>query len=139
MYNTIGIVYKIFPIGFIMLLISFFVLLTSKFWNPKLKNKKLIISSIIAILISVVYIVFYVFILFNPTVEIIEGELSSKYSAGRGRGPFTWKYSFDTGNDKDIVVYIDSFSRKKMLPDGLNEGDTYRVTYEKYTNIILSV
>ena len=74
----------------------------------------------------------------NPEIEMVEGVLVKEYSRRR-RGPFTWEYIVEDSIGRKTSCFLDSFTCKKMLPEGFFKGDRYRVYYEDNTDIIVKI
>lgn len=53
--------------------------------------------------------------------------------------PFTSKYVFLNDKGEKQICYLDSFSKKKIIPFQLEEGKKYTIFYETGTNIIVQV
>ena len=74
----------------------------------------------------------------NPDVKVCEGVLARE-NRRHSYSMFTWDYKFEDADGNTTYALLDSFTRKKMLPEGFVEGEEYRVYYEDNTDIIVKI
>lgn len=76
----------------------------------------------------------------SPEIKSINGVFVEEYrdSTVAKALPFTTGYVFrEVGRSTSTIVYLDSFSAKKIIGEELVEGQLYMVWYETENNIIV--
>ena len=140
MYYCDGLIFRIFASGGIFLLLGIIVLFLEKPWKNGWKKQNN--------WISIALIVIALIITTNSICGIIDvksGDVSSctgvfESRGGVFKGPLlTQKYVFRKNGETAEVLYLDTISRKKIIPFELEEGKTYTVYYEAKTSIIVKV
>lgn len=140
MYNFSGIWYKILGTFGLMVLMAIIIILFEKPWSKSFNIKKCKFA-IVAILIAVSSSIFYTTRIISPDVSsytgtYVESHRTFSYASPL---PFNYKYVFWNGEGKKPMFYLDAFSKKEVCPDGFEEGNTYTVYYDEWTNIIVAV
>ena len=115
--------------------IIFFV--TSRFWNKKKRNIKGLIGGILCVLLFMYELISHVSVITNPDIVTHEGKLIQVRRGGVVL--FGEEYVLENGNDRNEVFYLDTFTKKKIYADDFEEGEIYRIQYEKKTKIIVKV
>ena len=104
--------------------------------------KKLLLPSIALTLFGACVFTHYGYKSINPIPLAYEGtfEWEQRNSRTAPPLPFTWEYIFSSeSQESKPSFYLDSFSRQNILPQGFEEGRSYRVWYDKTTRVILKV
>ena len=135
MYNTSGILYRVFSIGIILLICAIIILMLSLFWNYHKKRMTCFILSIITFFFSISCVAFYSYKSLNPDVIYFEGYLS------RSSRDFalSYDYVFFDDSDNSITLHLDSLSKKSIYPNEFQNKKKYRLYYDKQTRIIVKV
>ena len=136
MNNYSGIVYRIGAVAgpiFVLGLVLMFIALKS----PLLKKKSEILFAVAVIVVSILLGGFYVYKSIHPTISYHKGYIVEvhRYS----KAPFTNAYVFSNGDDDKPIFYLDSFSKKDILPNEFLPGVEYQIFYEENTKIIVRV
>jgi hypothetical protein len=140
MYNFSGITYRLWsPCSFLFiiplasLLISIFMKKPIRFFDFKIE----LASAAFGVVLCVVYLSRILF----PGVSSYTGEFVESHRTSRVAPPlpFTSKYVFWNGEGKKKVVYLDTFSKKEIIPDGLEPGEEYTVYFDEFTKVIVRV
>ena len=89
---------------------------------------------------TVLSIVFLSRILF-PGISSYTGEFVESHRTSRVAPPlpFTSKYVFWDGEGEKKVVYLDTFAKKQIVPDGFKQGEEYTVYFDEFTKVIVRV
>lgn len=94
---------------------------------------------ILTISIFALWVGFYGWKCFNPSIESHEGYFW-KETAPRNTGVFgNWRYSFTNHGDSKRVFYLDSFSKKKIFNEDFDYNSRYRIYYDKHTKVIVRI
>ena len=134
MYDFSGIWYHIIIWG-VMTIVALLFLVTERS-KTKLKNRKSRKNEImIGLLMSIVFLLYYIYILINPSIEVFVGEY---YKEHRERGLQTC-YCFKEYDGSNNSFYLDLFSAKRIIPAGFVEGIDYDIYYEVNTKTIVKV
>lgn len=144
--NLGGIVHRIQTMGCIMLLLSVAIALYGfkgkdgnkemRFKTAELKKKSRWIG-VVGVAFWSAYILWYLFVLASPKIAVFEGTFVHRRN--RGGAPMTHAYYFDAGAEPNRGFYLDLFTKKEIMPDGLEADSCYRVFYEERTKIITAV
>ena len=134
MYTTIGLIYRGAVVGGVLFLSSA-VLLVFAFLGKKTKFKDYIVA-FIALLLGIALGGYFFYKAANPVVLCHEGMLTRENSS---KVFLTYEYAFSNSNGLKPVLYLDTFSKKKIYPNELYVGETYRIYYEKDTRVILKI
>ena len=140
-YNLHGIIYRIFAVGGAFLLGGILLLLSSRFGNTRKKKTKSSVFSIFIIILALIYILFYTYVYIKPNIMYHDGYFVSMHRTSRVAPPlpFTSKLIFTDGEDPKHSYYIDSFSKKEIIPSDISTEKQYRVYYESITKIIVAI
>ena len=141
MYNFSGILYRMFSTFGLMFIMAIIIILFEKPWSKSFQFNKNCKFAIVAIIIAVASVIFYISLIVSPNVmsytgEYIESNRTSSYSSIL---PFNDKYVFWNGEGLKPVFYLDIFSKKEICPNGFEEGNRYTVFYEEETKIIVGI
>lgn len=93
-------------------------------------------------LFSVGYLFYYLDAMLNPQIVCIEGRLieSTRNSLVAPPLPVTTEYLFEgEGEQYRISLFLDSFSKRRIFSEELQEGNTYTVWYSEKGRIIVGV
>lgn len=141
MYNFSGIAYRIWGMcGIIFLLSLAAIVLFGKPWRNDFKISKYKVE-LFAMAFAVCLGCTYLFRIIFPDVSSYTGEFVESYRTSRVAPPlpFTSKYVFWNGEGKKKVVYLDTFSKKQIVPDGFKPGEEYTVYFDEFTKVIVRV
>ena len=152
-YNISGILYEIFAKYVILLALGAFLLILGiREWKKIKKSKEEIFKKPKKALIELIFGAFatlfslgallgLIYTSITPSVLTNDGYFVRENRTQVGEVlPFKTKYSFtSTTSDEIKTFYLDTFSKKKICPDGFLENEYYRVYYEKNTKIILKI
>lgn len=140
-YYLDGLVYRIFSVGGILLFIGATPFLLDKFLLKQSSQKKTKIIFGSATILSSIYILFYLFLLLNPTILVHQGYFVSAHRNSRVAPPLplTMEYSFSNGTQLKPVFYLDVISKKKIFNQEFDQNKEYIIYYEEHTNIIVKV
>lgn len=112
-------------------------LVTSHLGSARKINKRRLAEGIFA-LVDTVYLGWYcIGAILSPNILSHEGTLLAIH-----RTHHSWSsmdYTFSNRDGLKPVLELDSFTRKKIYPQGLEEGKTYRVYYEARTKIMVKI
>lgn len=144
--NLGGIVHRIQTMGCIMLLLSVAIALygfkgkdgnkKARYKTARLKKKSRWIG-VVGVAFWSAYILWYLFVLASPKIAVFEGTFVHRRN--RGGAPMTHAYYFDAGAEPNQGFYLDLFTKKEIMPDGLAQNAVYRVFHEERTNVITAV
>lgn len=119
----------------VMILLSVCLLAASRFWDSKRRGKKMVWIGVITMLFFLGEMGYYGFIYAHPQIEVTEGELLGiRHAHGYAMSN---TYVMDTGEAFKKTLDLDHFTKKIIMPDDFAIGDTYRLHYEKRTDIIV--
>lgn len=106
--------------------------------NISLKNCKI---EFLLIALGIAFCIFYVSRIVFPNVSSYTGKFvdSHRDSTEAPPIPVTSKYTFWNGEGKKKVVYLDTFSKKKIYPLDFEKGKMYTVYYDELTKVIVRV
>ena len=140
MYNFSGIIYRIWGVCGIVLILGIVCILFKRPWekNFKLKKCKLELGIIVfAICMSLVYISRVAF----PNISSYTGEFVSTNRNSRVAPPLplTSEYVFWNGEGKKQVFYLDTLSKKEIIPYELETGKEYIIYFDDFTNVIVKI
>ena len=108
-----GIKYRIFSLGVSFLLMAVLVLIFSKFWNSKKRDKRGNFIGLIVLVFSIANICYYGNILYNPTISYHDGYFVEE-RRNAAITPYTHEYIFTNENDTKPIFYLDNFSKNKF-------------------------
>lgn len=140
MLNYSGILYRIWAVCGSLLIIGLLLVLLEKPWAKtfNIRNCKLgllmiimrlLLGGIYASRIAVPHVVSY-------TGEFVETHRNSRVAPPL---PFTYEYVFWNGEGDRCVVYLDTFSKEHICPEGFQVGEMYEVFFDEFTNVIVRV
>jgi hypothetical protein len=143
MYNTSGLIYRIWAVFGIILIFGLFLLLAERPWRKGYKLRKALYAFIM-IAIGLGGITLNAYRIIHLDVMEYTGTYDSYYRDSRVAPPlpFTYAYVFGNADELKETFYIDIFSKKKIFPDSPNDlekGQVYTIYYEKTTHIILKI
>jgi len=119
----------------VMILLSACLLAVSRFWDQRRREKKTVWISIITMLFFLGEMGYYGFVYAQPQIEAVEGKLlHTRHAHGYAMSN---SYVLDTGEPLKKTLDLDHFTKRMIMPDGFVSGDTYRLHYEKRTDIII--
>ena len=133
-----GIKYRIFSLGVSFLCMAILVLIFSKFWNSKKRDKRGIFIGLIVLVFSIANICYYGNILYNPTISYHDGYFVEE-RRNAAITPYTHEYIFTNENDTKPIFYLDNFSKKRIYNKPLVENHKYRIYYEERQKIIVGI
>ena len=136
MYNMSGLYFRMKSCGLVLGGIGFLLLISGRLWSSSSRNMRKCAIGIFAVLACICFSGYYIYVINKPEISVYEGRFIEER---RGRYPACWEYVFFNGNGKKPVFYLDSFSKKEVYPDEFKCGDTYSVSYEGRTGIIIAV
>ena len=131
-----GLYFRTISCGLLSGAIGILFLILSHFWSNSARNIRECVIGVFAILVCAGFCGYYGYVLYSPNIAVYEGRFIEER---RGGYPLCWEYVFFNGNGKKSVFYLDSFSKKEVYPDEFKCGDTYSVSYEGRTGIIIAV
>ena len=141
--NISGIVYQLLASHLLVLTIGIFLLFKTFFLGKKTNKKKWIGACIFDLVLTLIMLGFTIrttVAVYDPEVLYHEGYFLEEHATvHNGPLPFTWRYTFSNDSGKRPIFYLDTFSRKEIVPDGFKQGEKYRICYDDYSNIILKV
>lgn len=137
MYDLSGLYYQMKSDALCFGLVGILFLICSRFWMDKKRNKKDLVVGLISILLCVCSIGYHCYVIDNLEVGIHEGMLIRE---GRDN-PYLFRteYCFSNSNGHKPIYYLDVFSKKVIYPEDLKKDITYRVYFEKKTEVILKI
>ena len=140
MWNFGGILYRVWAVGGIILLLGAACLLVSKIGREDF-NKDCCIAGVFCSAVGIAAIVYFLFCMFFPQVSSIQGTFTQKYRDSRVAPPlpFTYEYTFYDDDGFAGAFYLDTFTRKEMIPEDFILNEEYIVYYESRTNVIVGV
>jgi len=134
MYTTIGLIYRGFAVGGLLLLIGVVLLLFA--FLKKITKMKDFIFAFIVLALGIGLGGYFFYKAANPVVVCHEGTLTRE---NRSKVLFTHEYAFSNVDGVKPVLYMDAFSKRDIYPDELLVGEIYRIYYEKDTHVILKI
>lgn len=116
------------------------ILIYSYFWDSKKRKNGRMILGIFFIGFCIYITAFqYIPACVNPEIGVFEGDYYDTMKNSR-RAIITRTYSFSKVGEKSKETFtLDSISKKSIYPDEFEKGETYRIYYEKHTDIIVRV
>lgn len=140
MFDYSGLLFRVWGVAGIMLASGVVILLVEKPWVKGLRNNgaKLGIALVVAALI---FGGTYLYRYLNPDISSYSGVYVKSYRNSRVAPPLpvTFEYCFRNEEDKQKVFYLDAFSEKRIMPNGLEVGREYTVYYEVNKKIIVRI
>lgn len=138
MWNFGGILYRVWAVGGIILLLGVACLLVSKIGREDF-NKDCCIAGVFCSAVGIAAIVYFLFCMFFPQVSSIHGTFTQTYRNSRVAPPlpFTYEYKFYDDDGFAGVFYLDTFTRKEIIPEDFILNQEYIVYYEARTNVIV--
>lgn len=140
MWNFGGILYRVWAVGGIILLLGAACLLVSKIGREDF-NKDCCIAGVFCSVVGIAAMIYFLFCMFFPQVSSIQGTFTQKYRNSRVAPPlpFTYEYTFYDDDGFAGAFYLDTFTRKEIIPQGFILNEEYIVYYEARTNVIVGV
>lgn len=132
-----GILYRVWAVGGMVLLIGVACLLLSKI-GQKDFDKSCFGAGVLCTVVGIAAIVYYLYCGFYPEVSSAQGVFTQKYHTSRV-APFTYEYTFYNDDGFAGTFYLDSFTRKEMIPEDFVLDEEYIVHYEARTDVIVGV
>ena len=135
MYDLSGLSYQLESAAIVFGTGSLMFLIRSHFWTAEKRNFR---ELMIGILFSVLFIGltgYYMRIINN--LEISVQEVTFVDENRESPYLFRTEYCFINEKDKKELFYLDSFSKKKICPEGFIKGKKYRIYYEEKTDVIV--
>ena len=147
--NTFGIWYRVFFPGVFIITIGLIVALLTIYLRRKnvekpTKKKKIVevLSLSFIFIVGIGFMLYYLVIAINPTPVEYVGTFQYEQRNSRVAPPLpvTFEYVFsDEENEYNQVFYMDTFSKEKIFSKDLEQGVTYKIYYDKSTNIIMKI
>ncbi len=139
MYNTTPFInLAIFPGALLMSVgvIALSVILVGKKPSDKKARRGAVVLAGLLLVLSVGHTAFFGYKAIRPDVAVYEGRFSRCYDTNTSiLRVWRQEYMFD-----DQVAFINyTGSLDRIYPEGLVEGQKYRITYDKQTEIILEI
>ena len=140
MWNFGGIVYRIWAAAGIVTFLGIVCLLFANI-GKKDFNKNLLIAGILGVVVGIAFGIDYASSLLSPEVRSFQGVFFQSYRNSRVAPPlpFTWEYSFCSSDGSKILLYLDTFTRKEIIPENFTLNEEYIVYYEEDTKVIVGV
>ena len=138
MYNTYGLLYRVFIPGIPLILFFVLSLLIILKGKKKKKKKTEVVFFLFEIVFTIGYTCFFAYNAYKPNIDFVEGY----YLRFRQTSvvPFSHDFVFDIDNEElHPSFHMDNFSRKKIYPNEFSKKIKYRVYYEKNTKIIVKI
>lgn len=104
-------------------------------------KKDVCIAGILCVIGGIVFGIDYASSLLSPEVRSFQGVFfqSCRNSRVAPPLPFTWEYSFCSSDGSKILVYLDTFTMKEIIPEDFTLNEEYIVYYEEDTKVIVGV
>lgn len=125
--NLDGILFKVWSTGVVMFLLGLFLLI---FGGKKYRR-----ISLITMLFYVLYAGYYLWVYANPEIVTCEGRFKSEHQRRRAAPAYVFYLDLTTPE----TFYLDSHTRKEVIPFELEKGMLYRIGYEARSNIIVAI
>lgn len=140
MWNFGGIEYRIWAVAGFLVLLGIACLLVSNIGKEDFK-KDVCIAGILCVLGGIVFGIDYASSLLSPEVRSFQGVFYETYRNSRVAPPLpcTWEYSFCSSDGSTITLYLDTFTRKEIIPENFTLNEEYIVYYEDDTKVIVGV
>ena len=140
MYNFSGITYRLWGECSFFFLLPIISILINILMKKPIRFSKFKIELVSIAFGTVLSIVFLSRILF-PGISSYTGEFVESHRTSRVAPPlpFTSKYVFWDGEGEKKVVYLDTFAKKQIVPDGFKQGEEYTVYFDEFTKVIVRV
>ena len=136
MYDFSGIWYHIVIIIVLMFIGILNIIIFEKPFKKSFNWKsKFSLSNILGIILGNGLLLYYFCILINPTVDVFVGSQYKQY----GRRGLDTCYYFENGFGETKALYLNVFSKNRMMPNGFDVDIEYTIYYEKTTRIIVKV
>ena len=94
------------------------------------------------LIVGISFTLYYLIIAINPTPVEYVGTFQYQQRNSRVAPPLpvTFEYIFsDDENEYKQIFYMDAFSKEKIFSEDLEQGVTYKIYYDKRTNIIMKI
>lgn len=138
MYNTNGLLYRVFILGIPLILLTVLSLLIIFKVEKKKKKKTEVVFFLLGLVFAIGYSCFFAYKAYNPNIVFVDGY----YLRFRQTStvPLSHDFVFDIDNEElHPSFHMDDFSRKKIYPNEFSKKIKYRVYYEKNTKIIVKI
>lgn len=134
-----GILARLWCSSGVVILIGVFCLLIM--WIEKEKKTETIAVACLCVLLGVGVGIWYSYALLNPDTQIVSGTFvyDQKKTDAMPPLPLTREYIFEDEQGQRIDLYMDSFTKKQVFPETLAPGESYIITYEERTDLILKI
>ena len=104
-------------------------------------RKDVCIAGILCMIGGIVFGIDYASSLLSLEVRSFQGVFFQSYRNSRVAPPlpFTWEYGFCSSDGSKILLYLDTFTRKEIIPENFTLNEEYIVYYEEDTKVIVGV
>ena len=138
MYNLNGIAYRILISDGSIFVLALIVLILSRFWNVKKRDKKGIRIAVATFVLSLGLMAFHGYKLFCPQIAVHEG-FFDKQQRESHISFTTTSYTFTNNGNPKPKFYMDTFSKREIFNEDFQKGSRYRIYYEESMDIIVKV
>ena len=110
-------------------------------WIEKEKKLEIILTGCLCILLGLGMGIRYSHALLNPEEQLICGTFlyDQKKTDAMPPLPLCREYFFENEQGETVGFFMDAYVKKQLYPNDLQEGMTYRITYEERTDLILGI
>ena len=140
-YDLSGIVYRLWAVAGVLFFFGLLFLTISRFWNRAKIDGNRIVVGLCFIVIALAVGGKYMIAAAEPKIETYEGYFCESYRDSRVAPPlpFTNCYVFTNKTKPNPGFYLDTFSKRKIWPQGFRDNVLYRIHYESTSKIIVKV
>ena len=109
--------------------------------SEKEKKKEMMVIGWLCVLLGLGMGLWYSGSLLNPREQTVCATflLDQKKTNVMPPMPATREYIFGREQGKNLVLYMDSYVKQELVPEGMERDTVYWVTYEDRTNLILEI
>lgn len=139
MYNFSGLIFRIWGVAGIIFIIGVICVLIGQPWRNGFREYSAKFG-IIALVFAFCLSGFYVSRIVSKDVSMHTGEFVESHRDSRSAPPLpvTYEYVF-SGENKNKVFYLDTFSKKEIIPNEFEIGQEYTIYYDNLTKVIVKV
>ena len=140
MYNYSGVLYRIWGVCGIMLVLGILCIIIEQPWKHGFSIKRYKIG-LILVVFAVLLALVYCYCIWSKNVSYYTGEFVETHRNSRVAPPLpvTYVYVFWNGEGEKQKFYLDTFSKKELLPYGFEYEQMYTIYFDNFTKVIVKV
>jgi hypothetical protein len=110
-------------------------------WVEKEKKTEIVVTGYLCILLGLGMGIWYSHALLNTKEQTVSGTFLYDQKKTDALPPLALcrEYFFEIEQGETVGLYMDSYVKKQLYPNGFEAGMTYWITYEERTDLILEI